>query len=81
MIKFIKLSQRVEEAEYIDAIIAYKKSEYKRKEYPLDYMKNWTSSDNRDNTSYVSQYRKYLYINLWFIILKFKWLTKEITIK
>ncbi len=70
-ITFRKIYQRLNEGEAINAIIGYQCS-------PWVMRTNIITDFTADNQAYVSQYKKYLHIDLYFVVLQFSWLTKEI---
>jgi hypothetical protein len=79
-IKFRQIYSEPREGDFINSIIAFNKIKHIVKEYPRDYLRCSTCSDQYWNEHYVAQYKKRLIIDLWILVLRFEWLTKEITL-
>ncbi len=65
----------MEKFEYFDALMGFEKSPhvYKTKEIPFEGDSSFGSQQ-----SYVAQYRYNLLLDLYFVVCRFSWLSKEI---
>ncbi len=67
-IKFRKPFQKIKEGEEMCAIVAYAK---------MNHLGRTQRVDGFRDRKYVSQYKKYLRIDLWLFVIEIDWLTKD----